>query len=209
METTKFKEEELKRWYQTFMKNNPDGQLRKERFQEMFSQLYESERLADHIFNKLDLNQDGHVSFQELMLNLSITMKGSNNERLEWVFDVYDLDGNGEITLTEMKHILMFIRDNSNATEIPEDAFNAQIEDIFNTVDTDSNGVLSLEEFIEGMNMYPSFWDMLKLQPTHKRGTDGKVRRKITCLRNRRAHGNDAWKCKLTCAHGNAGGTVQ
>ena len=172
---TNFKVKELKRWYKTFMHNNPDGQLSKEKFQEIYCQLFECEHLSNHIFNKLDLNHDGHISFRELMLNFSITMKGSKDEKLGWVFDVYDVDGNGEITLSEMKHVLVFVHGSSGASEIP-------IESVFNIVDLDSNGVLSRQEFVEGMKKYPSFSNMLKLQQTHKRETDN-IKRKNTCQR--------------------------
>ena len=40
-------------------------------------------------------------------------MKGSNKEKLEWAFDVYDVDGDGEITVDEMKKVMKFIRHNA------------------------------------------------------------------------------------------------
>ncbi len=92
---TNFKKEDLRRWYKKFMKDFPDGKLGKEKFSEIFGKVYESEYLSEHIFGKFDRDHDGHVSFKELMLALSVTMRGSNREKLEWAFDIYNVDGNG------------------------------------------------------------------------------------------------------------------
>ena len=197
---TRFKKDELQRWYKNFMKQNPEGKLTLEKFRDVYGKVFNSGLLSDHIFTKMDINHDGTVSFQELMLNLSITMKGSNSEKLRWAFDVYDLDGNGEITLVEMKQALIYIRDRSNASFITDAAFNREIENIFRTVDTDSNGVLSCEEFIEGMKLYPSFWNILKVQPTTRK-TEKQYVRKNSCMRKRSLYGKDDWKCQLTCSH--------
>ncbi len=92
---TNFKKEDLRRWYKKFMRDFPDGKLGKEKFREIFGKTYECEYLSEYIFGKFDRNHDGHVSFKELMLTLSVTMRGSNREKLEWAFDIYDVDGNG------------------------------------------------------------------------------------------------------------------
>ena len=149
---TKFKKDEIQRSYKNFMHNNPDGYLTPLKFRAVYGQVFQdTPHLSDHIFKKLDINQDGQVSFKELMLNFSIIMKGTNIEKLHWAFDVYDLDANGEITLSELKHALTFLRENPPATHINEETFHKEIESIFRVVDTDSDGVLSKEEFVDGM----------------------------------------------------------
>lgn len=204
---TNFKRAEVKRWYKVFMKNHPDGKLEREQFCELFGRLFTSGLLANHIFDTIDLNRDGHVSFRELMLHLSITMKGSAQEKLEWAFDVYDLDSNGEITLDEMRHVLLFIRDNVSAAavadQMSDESHDEKIAEIFKVVDTDADGVLSRDEFVEGMKLYPAFLNMMKVHATATtaKKTEKKQRRDV-CMRNRSALGNDHWKCKLTCKHG-------
>lgn len=47
------------------------------------------------IFQTLDVDQDGHLSFVELVEGLSTTSTGSPEERLRWTFRLYDASGDG------------------------------------------------------------------------------------------------------------------
>ena len=205
-QTTNFRKDDLKRWYKKFMKDHPDGKLHRTKFNEIFTKVYPSQHLSDHIFNKLDRNQDGHVSFRELMVTLSVTMHGSNRDKLEWAFDVYDVDGNGQITFDEMLHVLRCMQDygmdGDSSDRDSDEKLSVKVEEIFRIVDTDGNGSLSREEFIEGMNLYPSFWQMLKVSPSLKKTEQqDEGRAKGKCMRRQSEHGRDKWRCKLTCSH--------
>ena len=87
-----------------------------------------------------------------------------------------------------------------SSKEDPDDKFTTKVDEIFRIVDTDGNGFLSREEFIEGMNLYPSFWKMLKVTPSPKKPSP-REERKEKCMRKQSANGRDKWRCKLTCSH--------
>ena len=74
------------------VENKSTWKLLKYKFYKITYHLFECLSVSKHIFNKLVLNHDG-----------SITVKGSKEEKLQWVFDVKDSYGNREITWTEMK----------------------------------------------------------------------------------------------------------
>ena len=54
----------------------------------------------------LDRIPMGHIHFQELIDAIMIMERGTGDEKLEWLFDLNDLDGNGEIDKLEMMEII-------------------------------------------------------------------------------------------------------
>lgn len=63
-EHTHFDEKELKRWYNGFIKDCPDGLLNKEQFTELYSSFYESgnaKKFAEHVFRTFDVNGDASI----------------------------------------------------------------------------------------------------------------------------------------------------
>ena len=175
LKSTHFEKEDLNRWYKKFMKDYPDGQLNREQFREMYAKIYKtsfSNHMAEHIFRCLDQNKDGFICFKELMAGLSVTLKGTKREKLEWSFKVYDLDGNGLISLDEVCHMTTCIKgackkreENVGNESVEVAVTGSEVEDMFREVDLDSNGYWSLEEFVNGMQNHPAFVSMLKTVP--------------------------------------------
>ena len=46
---------------------------------------------------------------KDFVLGLSILVNGSNEEKLEWTFHLYDLDGDGVISREEMEDLAMAV----------------------------------------------------------------------------------------------------
>merc|ERR1740124_1949416 len=59
----------------------------------------QDEEIGSHIFRSFDTNKDELISFEELMCNFSVTGRGSTKEKLEWTFNMYDVDNDGTVTV--------------------------------------------------------------------------------------------------------------
>ena len=164
LETTNFNKHELQRWYSKFMKDYPDGQLDKEQFREMYEKVYNKcgniNQIAEHIFRTFDKNNDGHICFKELMSSLSVTSRGTVKEKLEWTFNIYDIDGSGSITMEEIMQIIKCMQDVSSTIE-GDGIHNDEIADIFKSMDINSDGHLTVDEFIDGVGKFPRFVSIL------------------------------------------------
>lgn len=106
---TKFTEEELCTWYQSFLKECPSGRISKQQFESIYSKFFpdaDPKAYAHHVFRSFDANNDGTLDFKEYMIALHMTSSGKANQKLEWAFCLYDVDGNGTINKIEVLEII-------------------------------------------------------------------------------------------------------
>ena len=157
--TTKFNRQELKCWYHRFKRDYPLGQLQKEQFYDLFSKISSSEEVnekaVDHLFRLFDHDHDGNVSFSELMSTLSITTSGSVKEKIEWIFDIYDVDGNGYVTLEEICDVVTCMQSVKKGRRRQKRIGRERLAAAFRAADADNDGLLTLDEFIEVTELLP------------------------------------------------------
>lgn len=65
-----------------------------------------AEKEAKHIFEKLDFNNNGTIDYSEFLITHLDPAKVINEERLREVFDMFDYDKSGSITVDEIKKML-------------------------------------------------------------------------------------------------------
>ena len=106
-----------------------------------------------------------NLDFREFICSLSITTRGSFEEKLRWAFDVYDIDGNGVISTNEVLAIVKSIQkmmgymNDKNTSE-------ERLLNIFRNFDKNHDEMLSLTEFIDGAKQDQIFVKMLQCTDT-------------------------------------------
>uniref|UniRef100_A0A0N5AAD0 Neuronal calcium sensor 1 n=1 Tax=Syphacia muris TaxID=451379 RepID=A0A0N5AAD0_9BILA len=154
-------QKELKKWYKDFVRDCPSGELEINEFQSIYKQFFphgDPSKFASYVFSVFDSNKDGHISFREFIIALSITSRGTLDEKLDWAFSLYDVDKDGYITKKEMIDIVDAIYSMiGNVVDLPkdEDTPEKRVAVIFSSMDLNLDGKLTREEFKTGSRNDP------------------------------------------------------
>ena len=161
-----FTDDELREWHRKFMDEFPDGSVTIDEFKYIYDKCFpygDSGKFSDHVFRIYDANGDGKIDFREFMTVLSVTNRGSVDQKLEWTFRMYDMDTDGYITRHEMMEIVRSLyKLVENLVRLPddEDTPEKRVEKIFRLMDKNEDGRISREEFVMGAK---SDRDLVKL----------------------------------------------
>ncbi|CAL8327411.1 unnamed protein product [Lota lota] len=111
---TRFSRKELQILYRGFKNECPSGVVNEDTFKDIYAQFFpqgDASTYAHFLFNAFDTDHNGSVSFEDFVMGLSILLRGTIQEKLNWAFNLYDINKDGYITKEEMLDIMKAIYD--------------------------------------------------------------------------------------------------
>ncbi|XP_063711348.1 neuronal calcium sensor 1-like isoform X2 [Symsagittifera roscoffensis] len=118
-----FTRDEMKTLYRGFKQSCSNGVLTEEALQEIFGQIFQigdSAEFSQLVFATLDHDNDGEVIFEEFIHVLSVLTRRGAEEKLEWIFKLYDIDQDGTINEQELLLVLRALYSMSSSSRTTE-----------------------------------------------------------------------------------------
>eukprot|EP00027_Filamoeba_sp_ATCC50430_P011051 CAMPEP_0168550344 /NCGR_PEP_ID=MMETSP0413-20121227/5587_1 /TAXON_ID=136452 /ORGANISM="Filamoeba nolandi, Strain NC-AS-23-1" /LENGTH=220 /DNA_ID=CAMNT_0008580793 /DNA_START=68 /DNA_END=726 /DNA_ORIENTATION=- len=125
-------------------------ELNREQFRKVFEECSGIKEMKeggvdlDLVFESVDTNQNGKVSFSEIVLWLGLYKRGTTREKLQHIFQAFDTDGSGALEEAEIHHVLNVLKtsfydrgkDSKAATEL------------IKALDVNDDGKITIEEWV-------------------------------------------------------------
>jgi len=147
---TNFSEADIKEWFREFIMDCPEGILTKAKVMEMLTFILPSENgkiIADLIFGTFDKDKNGWIDFNEFIIATHCTATSSPEDKLHWVFQMYDTDGSNSIQLSEMMEMFGTLYLNEG---LDEELAVERAQKIFSFLDINNDGDITEDEFVRG-----------------------------------------------------------
>ncbi|KAK3759988.1 hypothetical protein RRG08_048731, partial [Elysia crispata] len=136
---------------------------------------------AERFFRFLDKDRNGHLDMEEITHGARILLNGSTAQKVEFVFTLYDRDGNGTIEREELNQVLTSCVLESKM-KLNQNEIGLLSDTMFDEADKDGDGFMSEENLGVLVNQFPDALDALTknasiwLQPDLRQKNQGKSR---------------------------------
>lgn len=123
---------------------NGDGKLSKEEimngYEEHFGKLLNEDEI-DQLFHDVDTDRSGFIDYSEFIVATMSSKKNLSEEKLTAAFKLFDTNGDGTISPSELKNVL------SSSGQISDET----IEEILKQADENKDGEIEFDEFCKLM----------------------------------------------------------
>ncbi|CAG5098043.1 Oidioi.mRNA.OKI2018_I69.XSR.g15345.t1.cds [Oikopleura dioica] len=112
MRETRFTKKEVLDWYRCFLLDCPTGKLSRSELVKIYDALFpngDHSTFTEAVFRACDINNDEHICFYEFITTMSVMARGTLNERLQWVCQIFDTDCDGTISRDELEELIFTI----------------------------------------------------------------------------------------------------
>ena len=120
-------------------------ELNKEEFADAMS-LKKDSLFVEQMFQLIDQDGNGFISFREFLNMIVIFAKGSPEDKIKLMFEMYDVDKSGQLSRDEFKKMLKAMMELVNASVSP-DQMDGLIESMFTSAGFQNKQELTLEDF--------------------------------------------------------------
>eukprot|EP01084_Bolivina_argentea_P199544 341433_1 len=157
----------LQRMFRDLAKRSPNDTVSKQTFLEYFSL---PGILGDRLFAVFDTENNGVISWSEFLVGLARYNKGSMEQKIDMLFEIYDMNSEQQVNREELSLMLytvatptmaIFTDSNSgnpikNVSDITKQTVEKIVCDAFKQYDTNKDGLLSKQQFSNWVKENPS-----------------------------------------------------
>lgn len=111
--------------------------------------------LMDRVFKAFDKDNDSNVSMEEWIRGLSVFLRGTTEEQLDFCFRVYDLNSDGYISREEIFHMLKPCLIKQPTEEDPDEGVKDLVDTAVKLMDQDNDGRVSFKDYQETVKNLP------------------------------------------------------
>jgi len=111
--------------------------------------------LMDRIFRAFDSDSDGYVNMEEWVQGLSVFLRGTLDQQIQFCFSVFDLNQDGFISRDEMFQLLKNSLIKQPTEEDPDEGIKDLVEITLKKMDLDHDGRLSYGDYAEAVRNEP------------------------------------------------------
>ncbi|VDN55932.1 unnamed protein product [Dracunculus medinensis] len=157
---TKFSSKEVKFIYRAFKQGYPCGTITLEQFQQIYAQFFpfgNSRKYAEYVFRTFDRDDNGKINFEvslkdkEFITGLSIISRGTVVAKMEWIFDLYDINRRGLISpdgLFRVIHSIYQLLGRNIIPPVDRHIIETHVFDVFKRMDKNNDGIVTRQEFL-------------------------------------------------------------
>ena len=127
-------------------------------FQKNFS--FKDPFLARRLFDYLDVNKSGCLTIREFINGLEIVVNGNDQQKMEFLFNVFDINQDGRLDYSELRMLLKCCLEDSPSLDI-EEAVDDLTTALFRNTDSDGSGDITLAELKEAFRKHDSLFRTL------------------------------------------------
>ncbi|EOB13609.1 Neuronal calcium sensor 1 [Nosema bombycis CQ1] len=158
-----FPAKKIHEWSVSFREHFPRGYITVSELELIFKRLFpfgSPKNFSIRLFETINISQSNQVDFNEFLIAFSILLKGSDFEKLRWMFRFYDEDNDGIIDKKKMITIAQSIFDMTSNTLDVRIKADKVVDELFCTLDNKS-GFLTFEDFKELSRKKPAAFKSL------------------------------------------------
>ncbi|CAF4358386.1 unnamed protein product [Rotaria socialis] len=153
---TRMKTSEITSWYNEIKTRCPNGKMTKKDMLKCYRDLStcdmdKVEHVVSAIYQAFDIDNDGKVDFREFAIGFLLTTKGTMEEKLDYTFQLYDIDKNGYIDQSEIdtmaKYVLRMLGGNGNEYESIE-----LLKHFISSCHCNEQGLITKDNFIRALS---------------------------------------------------------
>uniref|UniRef100_A0A915EGN3 EF-hand domain-containing protein n=1 Tax=Ditylenchus dipsaci TaxID=166011 RepID=A0A915EGN3_9BILA len=158
---THFTRKEIKSMYRTFKETSPTAIIHRDIVRNWFMSFFkgDTEHFADLIFNTFDVDHSGTITFDKFVKSISVLSRGSLEEKLQWLYNLYDPQSTGFISWHRLLYVITAMDDLIGIDARPRLTREQRIKHanyVFNKFDPSGSGVIPKDQFLQVCRLDPS-----------------------------------------------------